>query len=85
MRNYDHIWLKERHPNYSIIFQVSASHSVLVVGSSLHVFSGYRIILQAKEEGKRVAILNIGATRADQLADLKISARAGEVFNRIKL
>ena len=66
-------------------FQVSDSQSLLVIGSSLHVFSGYRIMLQAKEEGKQIAILNIGQTRADNLADLKISARAGDVFSQIHL
>ena len=35
------------------------------------------------EEGKRIAILNIGTTRADHLADLKIHARAGDVLSQL--
>ena len=64
---------------------VGESDSILVIGSSLHVFSGYRLILQAKEEGKRIGIVNIGPTRADHLADLKISARAGDIITKIKI
>ncbi|RZC32074.1 NAD-dependent protein deacetylase Sirt4, partial [Asbolus verrucosus] len=42
---------------------VTTSDSVLVLGSSLTVFSGFRIILQAVEENKTIAIVNIGPTR----------------------
>lgn len=62
---------------------VSSSDVLLVIGSSLDVFSGYRIILQAKEEGKKVALINIGPTRADKLADVKIASRAGLVLNQV--
>ena len=63
--------------------EVESSDGVLVVGSSLFVFSGYRFVVQAKELGLPVAILNIGATRADKIVDLKIEAKAGEVLPRI--
>jgi len=63
--------------------EVESSDGVLVVGSSLFVFSGYRFVIQAKELGLPVAILNIGATRADKIVDLKIEAKAGEVLPRI--
>ncbi|KRT81717.1 hypothetical protein AMK59_5217, partial [Oryctes borbonicus] len=53
---------------------VSESDSLLVLGSSLFVFSGYRIVLQALEENKNVAVVNIGKTRADDIVHLKISA-----------
>lgn len=62
---------------------VSASDILLVIGSSLDVFSGYRIVLQAKEEGKKVALINIGPTRADKLADIKVASRAGLVLDKI--
>lgn len=64
---------------------VSESDSILVIGSSLQVFSGYRLILQAKEEGKRIGIINIGPTRGDHLADLKISTKAGDIMTKIKI
>ncbi|CAH0402786.1 unnamed protein product [Chilo suppressalis] len=60
--------------------QVSASNAVFVLGSSLTVYSSYRIILQAKEENKEIAILNIGPTRADDIAHIKISAKCGDVL-----
>lgn len=47
---------------------VSDCDILLMIGSSSHVFSGYRIVLQAKEEGKKFALINIGPTRADHLA-----------------
>ncbi|XP_063929946.1 NAD-dependent protein deacylase Sirt4 [Zophobas morio] len=67
----------------SVRTQVSASDALLVLGSSLSVFSGYRILLQAHEERKNIAIVNIGPTRADKLANLKISARCGDILSEI--
>lgn len=48
--------------------------ALLVLGSSLHVFSGYRFALRAVERHKPVAIVNRGETRADGLATLKLEA-----------
>lgn len=62
---------------------VSQSDSLLVLGSSLSVFSGYRIVLQAVEERKNVCIVNIGPTRADKLDILKISAKCGDIIPKI--
>jgi NAD-dependent SIR2 family protein deacetylase len=50
---------------------------LLVVGSSLAVFSGYRFVRRAAERGIPVAILNRGPTRGDEHAVLRIDARAG--------
>lgn len=60
--------------------QVTASDAVFVIGSSLTVYSSYRIILQAKEEGKGIAILNIGPTRADNLVNLKVATKCGDIL-----
>ena len=62
---------------------VSDCDILLVIGSSLDVYSGYRIVLQAKEEGKKFALINIGPTRADKLADVKVASRAGLVLSRL--
>jgi NAD-dependent deacetylase sirtuin 4 len=59
------------------------SHGVLVLGSSLQVFSGYRIILQAKELGLPTAIVNIGHTRADHLVDLKVEAKCSDIMREL--
>ena len=64
---------------------VSESDAILVIGSSLQVYSGYRFLLQAKEEGKKIGIINIGPTRADHLADIKISTKAGDILPKIPL
>jgi NAD-dependent SIR2 family protein deacetylase len=48
--------------------------AVLVVGSSLMVYSGYRFVHAAAELGKPIAAVNLGRTRADDVLTLKISA-----------
>ncbi|TVQ36162.1 MAG: NAD-dependent protein deacetylase [Spirochaetaceae bacterium] len=59
------------------------SRTVLVVGSSLSVYSGYRFADRAAREGKPVALLNQGYTRADRLAALKIEAPIGRTLARL--
>ena len=46
--------------------------AVLVVGSSLMVYSGYRFVQWAASAGKPVAAVNLGRTRADGLIALKV-------------
>ncbi len=53
---------------------LAASDAMLVVGSSLMVYSGYRFVLAASRLGKPIAAINRGVTRADDLLDLKIDA-----------
>ncbi|XP_004086174.1 NAD-dependent protein lipoamidase sirtuin-4, mitochondrial [Oryzias latipes] len=65
--------------------RLAESDSVLVVGSSLQVYSGYRFLLAASDRKLPVAILNIGPTRADHLAKLKVSGRCGEVLSAVQL
>lgn len=59
---------------------VDAAEVLLVVGSSLAVFSGFRFARHAARRGQPVVILNLGPTRADPLATLCVEARAGEVL-----
>ena len=51
-----------------------AADAMLVVGSSLMVYSGYRFARMAREAGKPLALLTRGVTRADDLATLKLDA-----------
>lgn len=44
--------------------------SLLVVGSSLAVMSGYRFVLDAQRQGKPVAVINGGPGRADARVDV---------------
>lgn len=53
---------------------LESSDALLVVGSSLMVYSGYRFARMAHEAGQPIAILNLGRTRADDLASLKLEA-----------
>lgn len=66
-----------------VVRMIIDSDGVLVLGSSLTVFSGYRIVLQAKELGLPVAIINIGATRADKIVDIKINAKCSDIMKMI--
>lgn len=56
---------------------VDAADTLLVVGSSLTVWSGYRFVRRAAERGQPVAIVNLGPTRGDGEATLKIEGRLG--------
>jgi NAD-dependent SIR2 family protein deacetylase len=59
---------------------VDEAEVLLVVGSSLTVFSGYRFVLRARERGIPVAIVNLGETRGDPHATIRVDARAGDVL-----
>ena len=54
--------------------RLAESRGLLVLGSSLTVYSGYRFCLRAAELRLPIAILNRGSTRADALATLKLDA-----------
>jgi NAD-dependent SIR2 family protein deacetylase len=60
--------------------RVDESDALLVVGSSLTVWSGFRFAKRAAERGIPMAIVNIGPTRADDLAAVKVERRCGEVL-----
>jgi len=51
---------------------LDASDALLVVGSSLTVFSGYRFARAARAQNKPVLLLTMGETRADPIATLKL-------------
>ncbi|HEY4056139.1 MAG TPA: NAD-dependent protein deacetylase [Kofleriaceae bacterium] len=57
-----------------------AGEALLVVGSSLTVFSGYRFVRRAAERGIPIAILNRGPTRGDEHATVRCDARAGQAL-----
>ncbi|MFA6956445.1 MAG: NAD-dependent protein deacetylase [Thermoanaerobaculia bacterium] len=62
---------------------VDVADALLVAGSSLAVFSGFRFVLGARERGKPVAILSIGETRGDAIAELKLEAKCGVVLPEV--
>lgn len=57
---------------------------LLVVGSSLAVFSGYRFVRRAAEQQIPVAIVNLGPTRGDPLASLRLEAEAGRTLAALR-
>lgn len=63
--------------------EVKLCDGLFVLGTSLTVFSAYRIVLQAAELHKSIAIVNIGETRGDKLASIKINAKCGDVIPQL--
>lgn len=62
---------------------LDASGSLLVVGSSLAVMSGYKFVLDAKAQGKPVAVINGGPGRADTKADVVWRTDVAQAFQEI--
>ena len=63
--------------------QMEAADALLVVGSSLMVYSGFRFCRLAAAAGKPIAAVNLGRTRADDLISLKIEASAERLLPRV--
>lgn len=57
---------------------------LLVLGSSLAVFSGFRFCRDAAALGKPIFIATQGVTRGDELAQLKVDVPLGELFSASK-
>lgn len=55
--------------------------ALLVAGSSLMVYSGFRFARMAHERGLPLAILNRGVTRADALAGLRLDGDLGATLS----
>ena len=61
--------------------RLDEADALLVVGSSLTVWSGFRFVKRAAERGIPVAIVNIGPTRGDELAAVKVDGECGAVLS----
>ncbi len=59
---------------------VDQAEVLLVLGSSLTVYSGYRFAEHASRTGKTVALVNIGSNRADRIASVKVDAPLADVL-----
>jgi NAD-dependent deacetylase sirtuin 4 len=57
--------------------RVDEADAMLVAGSSLTVWSGFRFVKRAAERGLPIAIVNIGPTRGDELATVRIEEKVG--------
>jgi len=54
--------------------RLAAARSLLVLGSSLTVMSGYRFVRAAARAGQPVAVVNAGPTRGDAEAGVRVDA-----------
>jgi len=59
---------------------VEDAEALLVAGSSLTVFSGYRFVRHAAALGIPIAIVNRGPTRGDDLATVKVDGGCSELL-----
>lgn len=60
--------------------KIKESDALLVVGSSLMVWSGYRFARAAAMRGIPLAAINLGRTRVDDMLHLKVVDRCGSVL-----
>lgn len=73
----DVVFFGENVPRERVSAATEALHrsdAMLVVGSSLMVYSGFRFAQMTHDAGMDLAILTLGRTRADHLATLKLHA-----------
>jgi NAD-dependent SIR2 family protein deacetylase len=64
---------------------LDAADAMLIVGSSLMVWSGYRFALRASGRAIPIAAINLGRTRADPLLGLKVEADCVDVLSALDL
>lgn len=62
---------------------LASAQAMLVLGSSLTVYSGYRFAVRARELGLPLAAINQGVTRADALFDLKLDLPVGAALSAL--
>lgn len=58
----------------------ATAQALLVVGSSLAVYSGYRFVRRAAEQGLPVGLVNLGPTRADDAVAVRVQEPAGRAL-----
>lgn len=63
---------------------MARADALLVIGSSLMVYSGFRFCRMANETGKPIAAVNLGRTRADHLLTLKVEASSERILPRVQ-
>ena len=64
---------------------IDAASGLLVIGSSLMVWSGFRFVDHARRRGKPVMAINLGKTRADHLLDAKVEQDCDEFLHRLRM
>lgn len=62
---------------------VDSAEALLVAGSSLTVNSGLRLVKRGRSRDLPLVIVNLGPTKADELADAKINASTTEILGAL--
>jgi NAD+-dependent protein deacetylase sirtuin 4 len=62
---------------------LAEAEALLVVGTSLAVYSGYRFVRAAAERRLPIALVNLGETRGAEHAAVHVEARAGDVLPKL--
>lgn len=68
----------------SVYDALDHADGLLIVGTSLKVFSGFRFCRYAAEKGLDIASINPGVTRGDELIDTAIKAHSDDVLSRYR-
>lgn len=79
----DVVFFGDNVPKQRVIDALNAlqrADALLVIGSSLMVYSGFRFCRRASEWNKPIAALTLGKTRADELLSLKLDAPIAPVL-----
>jgi NAD-dependent SIR2 family protein deacetylase len=63
--------------------RVDAASSLVVLGSSLHVYSGRRFVTHAYKRGIPIVIINQGETKADDLATVRLDSPLGSTLTHL--
>lgn len=82
----DVVFFGENVPRPRVDAALAALHradALLVAGSSLMVYSGYRFAQAAAASGKPIAAINLGRTRADDLLALKVQQPVGDALQAL--
>jgi NAD-dependent SIR2 family protein deacetylase len=62
---------------------LDGADALLVVGSSLTVYSGFRFVRGARQADQPVGIVNLGETRGTPLSTVHVDARTGELLPQL--
>jgi NAD-dependent SIR2 family protein deacetylase len=60
---------------------LNGARALVIAGSSLMVFSGFRFARAASRLGVPVVVVNLGRTRADEMSALRVAGNVGQVLS----
>lgn len=62
---------------------VLESRGLLVMGTSLATYSAFRLVKLAKDSGIPIAMVNLGPSRADELADVRVDGNSSLLMKEV--